>query len=398
MPERAPSAAPYERAILWVAHPALLFQRVGGLTVYERQLFAAARAGVKTLWISMIRPENLGADLRVPEGLEIRWLPKGGGELTECAAPYLGLSADHLVRVEALAHIARTRCAESLSYEDASGLGVVQIVMTRDEAVTRHKQTLPEGTYRRLESPINGEETLDWLMVSGPKSQDGFMARHFDRHISLAVSRRLLDTGVTPNQMTVFSTLLGLAGAALFLGTTRAWYIPGALFIWLHSVLDGCDGELARVRFEESVFGADLDFWGDNLVHLALFTCLGLGFWKDNGSHTLVLAAVADLGVLASAWSAWDHRRERRRAGATGPEAGVIDEPAAAGIDSLLSRLENALAQRDFIYLLVLLAFVDCVYEFLWAAAIGGLLYSAIMLHLRRVHDHEQARAPHTAG
>lgn len=398
MPERSATPARYERAILWVAHPALLFQRVGGLTIYERQLFAAARAGVKTLWVSMIRPDTLAADLRVPQGLEIRWLPKGGGELTECAAPYLGLSADHLVRVETLAHIARSRCSKSISYEDAAGLGVVQIVTTREEAVARLRQALPEGTYRRLESPIDGEETIDWLMASGPKSQDGFMARHFDRHISLAVSRRLLDTGITPNKMTVLSTLLGLAGAALFLGTARAWYIPGALLVWLHSVLDGCDGELARVRFQESALGADLDFWGDNLVHLALFTCLGIGFWKDNGAHTLILAAVADLGVLASAWTAWTHRRERRRAGATGPEAGVVDESAGGGLDALLSRLENALAQRDFIYLLVFLAFVDCVYEFLWAAAVGGLLYSAIILHLRRVHDHEQARASHTAG
>ncbi|MFI5350595.1 MAG: hypothetical protein ACHQ2Z_13695, partial [Elusimicrobiota bacterium] len=65
--------------------------------------------------------------------------------------------------------------------------------------------------------------------------------------------------------------------------------------------------------------------------------------------------------------------------------------------ESKLSRLENALAQRDFIYLLVLLALVDCVYEFLWAAAIGGLLYFGIMLYLRRVNEHEQARHPHPA-
>jgi phosphatidylglycerophosphate synthase len=394
---RPPTPALYERAILWVTHPSLLFLRVGGLTLFERHMFTAARAGIKSIWIATHKPDDIRAEPRLPQGLEVRWVPKGGGTLTECAAPYLGLSADHLLRVDTLAHIARTPRAESVSYEDTAGLGVVQVVLSRDEAVSRHKQPLPEGTYRRLEAPINGEETVDWLMAAGPKSQDGFMARHFDRHISLSVSRRLLDTSVTPNMMTICSTALGLLGASLFLGTTRAWYIPGALLIWLHSVLDGCDGELARVRFEESPFGADLDFWGDNLVHLALFTCLGVGFFKDNGFHTLVLAAVADMGVLASAWTAWKHRLARRRAGATGPEAGVTDERAGAGIKSRLSRLENALAQRDFIYLLVLLAFVDCVYEFLWAAAIGNLLFFAIMQYLRRVNENEQAQQPHPA-
>jgi hypothetical protein len=79
------------------------------------------------------------------------------------------------------------------------------------------------------------------------------------------------------------------------------------------------------------------------------------------------------------------------------PEAGVTEEAAGGGLESKLSRLENTLAQRDFIYLLVVLAAVDCVYEFLWAAAIGGLLYFGIMLYLRRVNEHEQARQPYPA-
>lgn len=388
----------FERAILWVSHPQLMAQRVGGMSVLERQLFTASRAGIKDLWIGVHKPDDLGG-LRVPPGLEIRWVPKGEASLVECAPPYLGLSADHFVRVDTLAHVARQRYPESVSFNDASGLGVIQAVLTRDDSVSRAKYALPEGAYRRLEAPLAAEETVSWLMQAGPKSQDGFMARHFDRHISLAVSRQLLETAVTPNMMTVLSTLLGLAGAAFFLGASRAAYVPGALLVWLHSVLDGCDGELARVRFQESPLGSDLDFWGDNLVHLALFSCLGYGFWRGgNGVHTLVLAAVADLGVLASASIAWQHRLRRRAASpAPAAEAGVTEEAAGDGLESKLSRLENALAQRDFIYLLVLLAAVDCVYEFLWAAAIGGLLYFGIMLYLRRVNEHEQARQPHPA-
>jgi len=391
VPERASTPALYERAILWVAHAPLLWQRVGGMSVLERQLFTAARAGIKSVWIGMHAPaEDVLDRLRIPPGLDIRWVPKGDASLVECEPPYLGLSADHFIRVETLAHVARQSYRESVSFNDASGLGVIQVVLAREDVISRAKQELPAGAYRRLEAPLAAEETISWLMAAGPKSQDGFMARHFDRHISLAVSRQLLETSVTPNKMTLFSTLLGLAGAAFFLGASRAAYVPGALLVWLHSVLDGCDGELARVRFQESAFGSDLDFWGDNVVHLALFTCLGVGFWRTgNGAHTLVLAAVADLGVVASAATAWQHRRRHRAVSA--PEAGVTDG------ESKLAKLENSLAQRDFIYLLVLLAMVDCVYEFLWAAAIGGLLYFGIMLYLRRVNDNEQARQPYPA-
>ena len=401
MPEKTESAL-YDRAILWVSHPSLLWLRVGGIRVIERQLFTASRAGIKFLWIGTHAPEAaVLSSLRLPPGLEVRWLSSGETSLEECAPPYIGLSADHFLRIDTLAHILRQRYPKSISFDDASGLGVVQAVLTRDEAVSRTKQLLPEGTYRRLEAPLAADSTITWLMAAGPKSQDGFMSRHFDRHISLAVSRQVLETGITPNMMTVLSTVLGLIGAALFLGSTRAWYVPGALLVWLHSVLDGCDGELARVRFQESAFGSDLDFWGDNLVHLALFTCLGLGFWLTPGAprvHTLVLAAVADLGVIASASAAWKHRlKQRASASAPTPEAGVTEAVAGGGFESKLSRLENALAQRDFIYLLVFLALVDCVYEFLWAAAIGGLLYFAVIQYLRRVNEHEQARQPHPA-
>lgn len=386
-----------ERAILWVPHPPLLWQRVGGLSVLERQIHTAARAGLKTLFIGAPAPaDGRLAGLRLPGGVELRWSQSSGEGVSACEAPYLGLSADHFLRVETLRHIAAQSYGESISYEDAAGLGVVQVVLRRDEALMRHKQPLPAGSYRRLEAPLDGPATVDWLMASAPRSGDGFMARNFDRHISLSVSRALLETSVTPNMMTVLSTLIGLAGAALFLLPGGRAPVAGALLFWLHSVLDGCDGELARVRFQESDFGSDLDFWGDNLVHLAVFTCLGLGLrYAGMGAHVLALAGAADASVLASASTAWKRRLARRRSGQA--SSGVIDEPAGSGLDNRLARLENSLAQRDFIYLLVVLAFLGRLYEFLWATAVGGVLYFAIMLYLRRDKTNEHARQPHPA-
>ncbi len=52
-----------------------------------------------------------------------------------------------------------------------------------------------------------------WLLRSLIKQSEGFMSRHFERHISLAITRRLAVTSVTPNAMTVASLAIGLAGA-----------------------------------------------------------------------------------------------------------------------------------------------------------------------------------------
>ena len=53
MPDKKPVL---DHAILWVAHPALIWQRVAGMRVVERQLFTAARAGIRTVWIGMQNP------------------------------------------------------------------------------------------------------------------------------------------------------------------------------------------------------------------------------------------------------------------------------------------------------------------------------------------------------
>src|SRR5262249_4605910 len=134
------------------------------------------------------------------------------------------------------------------------------------------------------------------------KDEEGFMSRHVERRISLAVSRFLASTSVTPNAMTIVSVVIGLFGAALFAAGPARLQLPGALLFLLHSILDGCDGELARLKFQESRFGGVLDFWGDNVVHVAVFLGMGVGAWRATGETLpLYLALSAVVGTLLSA-------------------------------------------------------------------------------------------------
>ena len=94
------------------------------------------------------------------------------------------------------------------------------------------------------------------------KDTDGFMARYFDRPISLAVSRRLASTSITPNQMTLISVAIGLIGAPFFLSAQPIWQTIGALLFLAHSVLDGCDGELAQTQVQGIALGRRARFLG----------------------------------------------------------------------------------------------------------------------------------------
>ena len=380
-----------ERALLLVPHPALMLQRAAGMSALERQLWTLSRSGFKKVWVGAQRP---AATLRLPPGLEILWSDSSAAAEFACEPPYVAVSGDHFIRVETLRYVAESTYPTPVALEDAAGEAVIQVAPFRDDRTTQaRRQPLPAGSTIKLQSPIGAGRAIPWLLALGVKAQDGFMARNFDRYISRAVSRVVLDTAMTPNMMTVTSSLIGLCGAAFFLVPTHAMRLTGALLIWLHSVLDGCDGELARIRFEESPLGADIDFWGDNVVHVALFACIAVGFYRADRDIWPILAAVAaSVGTLGSAIMNYRERLERRRNPAAAAAAAATAE--AAGFVPALTRLENMLAARDFIYLLVVLAYVDRLYEFMWAAAVGSLLFFFMMLYLGRKNN-EQASQPH---
>jgi phosphatidylglycerophosphate synthase len=214
----------------------------------------------------------------------------------------------------------------------------------------------------------------DWLLESLVKDTEGFMSRHFERRVSLAISRRLAATRVTPNAMTVMSVGVGLLGAGLFL-STRSWApLAGSLLVLLHSILDGCDGELARLKFQESRFGGVLDFWGDNVVHSALFGTIAIA-WNSASGQTwpLLLGAAAILGTILSA--AFVYRYTMAQV-----EQGPLFTSVSRSPDSPFSRLADVLARRDFLYLLVILAALEKERWFLAMAALGSPIYFLLLL------------------
>ena len=215
------------------------------------------------------------------------------------------------------------------------------------------------------------------LLGSLVKDTDGFMTRHVDRRISLQISRRLAPTGITPTQVTVISLVIGLLGASFFLSTHWFWQTAGALLFLLHSIVDGCDGELARLKFQESKFGGLLDFWGDNVVHVAIFACLALG-WASSTAATwpLWLGAAAIIGTLGSAGLVyWKQLRPK--------EGGGPLFTSVAGVrDDRLSRMLDAASRRDFVYGVPILALFGKANWFLLLAAVGAPIFFLLLVIL----------------
>lgn len=198
------------------------------------------------------------------------------------------------------------------------------------------------------------------------KDTDGFLATHINRRVSLFVSRYMARTAVTPNQMTVLTGLLGLAGAPFFLSPHAHWQAIGGILFLLHSVLDGCDGELARLKFQESRFGGVLDFWSDNLVHMAVFGCMAFGWSAAAGAAwPLIFGAGAVFGTLiAAGFVYWRTMRAPQ-------ESGPVYTSVAKAQKTMLSALLDSLSRRDFIYGVFALSLFGMAHWFVALAGVG---------------------------
>jgi phosphatidylglycerophosphate synthase len=209
------------------------------------------------------------------------------------------------------------------------------------------------------------------------KDTDGFMARHFDRHISLQITRHLAPTAVKPTQMSVLSAAIGVCGAPFFLSAHWYWQLVGALLFLLHSIVDGCDGELARLKFQESRYGGMLDFWGDNVVHVAIFGCIAIGWALSAGATwPLWLGAAAIVGTLGSA--GFVYWRQLRPKDGSGPLfTSVANAP-----DEQLAGMLDAASRRDFIYIVPVFALFAKSSWFLVLAAVGAPIFFLLLIFL----------------
>jgi phosphatidylglycerophosphate synthase len=396
-------------ATLWIASAGPEGSGVGpetpilGLPLLRRAVLAGERAGFSRILVE----ETSGVDnARVLAGTRAEVVrpadpkPVLSGRLVVLSSRVVPqtrwLRELRLMPVEA-GHPGLDRgCAAVLETED---LGPAVSILARRgpsdplDLLARHFRTESLDSRDRFEITGPGDlaRAEKWLLKGLVKDSEGFMSRHVERPISLSISRWLSATGVSPNTMTVVSVAVGLSGAALFLSSRPALQLAGALLVLAHSILDGCDGELARLKFQESRFGGVLDFWGDNVVHSALFAAISVEWSRAAGQRwPLALGASAILGTLLSA--ALVYWLTMRRV-----TEGPLFTSVSLSPEAPLSRVADALARRDFLYLLVILAALGKAHWFLALAAAGSPIYFFLLVMLAAAGAGRRRRARYDA-
>lgn len=141
------------------------------------------------------------------------------------------------------------------------------------------------------------ERKLDTWLV---KPTDGLFAR-MNRKISIPISRKLINYPISPNMVTLFTLGVSfLAGVFFALGGYWSTVIGALLSVWA-SILDGCDGEVARLKLQASKFGCWLETVCDYLYYLFIFVGMSIGLTRSRETEAyLVWGGFLLFGAVAS--------------------------------------------------------------------------------------------------
>jgi phosphatidylglycerophosphate synthase len=146
----------------------------------------------------------------------------------------------------------------------------------------------PEGARRERADVIAGIELGDeaarrraeWALIrrmnksfEGPV--DALINWRFSMRITRLLARRSL--AVTPNHVTLAAIAVGLCAAWCASRGGYAMLALGGALLEVNSILDSCDGELARLRFQYSRLGQWLDNLSDDLVDNLFLIAVGAG-------------------------------------------------------------------------------------------------------------------------
>jgi phosphatidylglycerophosphate synthase len=348
------------RALLYLpddAAPRLAATPVAGRTLAVRAMVAALRAGASLIAVpSPLRDAEVERALRRMPALTaaVRWLTPDRPAPAEEPAPWLLLPASSLIHVDALAGLLAAPAPRgAVLAPSAAGPAPVALVPTalvaarwKDLAAGRpvgaalarqlaeagaelREATGPHLTVREAGDLGRAEEALRATLGI---AVDSGVDRYLHRRCSRWISRLLVRTLVTPNQVSLLSLAIGLVAIWCFWRATAASALLGVLAYALACIVDHADGEIARLTFQESRLGANLDWTIDNLIHVGIVLAIGV---SSGGRLMGVVGLLAAAGVTLSAIFARYLPRELE----VGPTGGGL--------------LRN-IASRDLFYLVLL--------------------------------------------
>ncbi len=192
------------------------------------------------------------------------------------------------------------------STEVATVLSATGLDIWLDEEAKRHRMRIfgaDSGYWYRLSDTAESRKEAERIIFSHVgKTATGWIARNINGRMSLPLSKLLIRTSLTPNAVSVLINLIGvLCGPFYALGHP----VLGSLFMQVATVLDRCDGEVARIKLMETKKGQWVDTISDQFTVLSFLVGVPIGYYLQTGSTVAIILGSYNIIVfiLFLTWS-----------------------------------------------------------------------------------------------
>ena len=272
------------------------------------------------------------------------------------------------------------------------------VVTVRDLHLWIAGQSIADGPVR-VDLRFVGEDS--WQQISMPqdcdaaelklnrwlvKSTDGVFAK-MNRRVSIPISRQLIKFPITPNMISLFTLCVSFAAGVLYTWGGYWMTLLGAILSLWASILDGCDGEVARLKLLSSDFGCWLDSACDYLYYVFIFAGMAIGLERSSGNRAyLAWGAALLFGAVLTILIAWF---ERSRLSGKHPEQFLaIWQKQAESRSSnpllYLGRKCEFIIRRCFLpYALLAFALLNLTWLSLFMSAVGANIAWIVSLYSR---------------
>lgn len=137
-----------------------------------------------------------------------------------------------------------------------------------------------------------------WKQVrkTSERHENWTFSTRLNRPFSNVITYFLLETNITPNQISVSTIFIGLFALQSYI---QGRFVLAGLLLQFSSIIDGVDGEIARAKNLSSKLGMIVDSLCDRLVEA--FICAGIGYsvlQRYGSSYGLVVAMVGLFGLI----------------------------------------------------------------------------------------------------
>jgi len=111
--------------------------------------------------------------------------------------------------------------------------------------------------------------------------ETAFVSAYINSPCYHLITRFLIDKNITPNQVSISTIFLAIGAAVAYIYGN---FIAGGILVQVINIVDGVDGEIARIKHLGSPFGEILDSLSDRVVEIVLCLSIGYGVWSARGS------------------------------------------------------------------------------------------------------------------